>query len=652
MIVVTFGLAIVVLGFAAATLWVDWSSSGPPLVYYTTASNDLPIVVTERGFLESQEQTTVICQVETYDRNSGSSGLTILYIVPNGSVVKEGDLLVELDSASIRDRLESEELEFQSDSSALTQAEARQKNQITQNETSTSEAKLELELAKLDRQMYIDEKSGTFKLAMEEIERQIDDTRNTILEAQGALKLQETEKAGIEELFRLGYKGKSDLDQTRFAFMKAEAALAAAVNRLTNHEASKRQLETYEFKKELLRLDGAVATAQRNLKQVEVTNASELAQVNAQLFEAQERVSRQKARIAQLKRQLEYCKIFAPHDGMVIYAKEQRSRWGTSRVAEGASVRNRQELLKLPDLSQMQVRTQIHEAVLDQIRPGLPVTVRVDAFPNRTFRGEVREVAVVPSENASTNAKTYDCVVVIPEIVDQLKPGMTAVTEIHVERLKDVVSVPVQAVVQEERNTWVYIDDGSLVKRVEVELGRNNDQFVHVKSGLSAGSQIVLNPMAIYKSEQRQSRDIGPDQNTTEEMEIASDQTEGSKLGTVSIEEPNTGQEIDNNLDPAQTRGNQNRGGGQTGRPRGPRGSRPGGGARPGAGERPGGVRTGGRERPGGRARPGGEVRPGGGVRPGGEVRPGGGARPGGRGNRNRGGTEREAGPDAGETSE
>ena len=312
------GFGVIVLGLASATMFVDWNNSGPPLVYYTAVADDLPIVVTERGFLESQEQTTITCQVETYDRNSGSSGLTILSIVPNGSVVKKGDLLVELDSAAIRDRLESEELEFQSDSSALTQAEARQKNQITQNETSTSEAELALELAKLDRQMYIDEKSGTFKLSMEEIERQIDDTRNTILEAQSALKLQETEKAGIEELFRLGYKGKSDLDQSRFAFMKAEAALAAAVNRLTNHEASKRQLETYEYKKELLRLDGAVATAERNLTQVEVTNASELAQVNAQLFEAQERVSRQKAGINALKRQLENCMIYAPHDGMVV----------------------------------------------------------------------------------------------------------------------------------------------------------------------------------------------------------------------------------------------------------------------------------------------------------------------------------------------
>ncbi|MEM7782824.1 MAG: efflux RND transporter periplasmic adaptor subunit [Planctomycetota bacterium] len=510
-------MAFIVGGIWVATNWINWEKSGPQLVLFTAKSGNLKFDITERGYLESQEQTTILCRVESYDRNSGTSGATIIKIVRNGSVVKEGDLLIELDSAAIRDRLESEELEFQSDKSALLQAEARQKNQLTQNETAISEAQLALELAKLDRTMYVDKKSGTFKLSVEEIERQIDDTRNTILEAQAALKLQETEKAGIEELFRLGYKGKSDLDQTRFAFMKAEAALAAAVNRLNNHEASRRQLETYEFKKELLRLDGAVATAERNLRQVEVTNESELAQVNAQLFEAQERVSRQKARITSLKRQLENCNIYAPHDGMVVYAKEGRDRYGTTRVGEGVSVRNRQELIELPDLTKMQVRTQIHEAVLDQVRQGLDVTIRVDAFPDKAYTGTVSEVAVVPSDNASTNAKTYDCVVIIPEMVEQLKPGMTAVTEIHADELDNVISVPVQAVIQEGDQTWLYLADenGNPVRQF-VALGKSNDQFVHVKSGVQAGDQVVLNPMSIYDNNESENAGQTEDETETE----------------------------------------------------------------------------------------------------------------------------------------
>jgi multidrug efflux pump subunit AcrA (membrane-fusion protein) len=101
---------------AVAAVWRDLGDVGPALVYYTAVKGDLPIVVTERGNLESQQETIIRNQVESlsFDRNSGSSGSTILFIVPNGSQVESGDLLVELDSAQIRDRLESETLEWQS----------------------------------------------------------------------------------------------------------------------------------------------------------------------------------------------------------------------------------------------------------------------------------------------------------------------------------------------------------------------------------------------------------------------------------------------------------------------------------------------------------------------------------------------------------
>ncbi len=496
-----------VLGVFSNSFWGGLGSTKPQLVYYDVTSADLPIVITERGYLESQEQTSIRCRVETYDRRSGLTGTTILSIVPNGSVVKQGDLLIELDSVQIRDLLESESLELQSDRSTLTQAQARKENRETQNLTAIAEAELALKLAELNRKMYVDEQSGSFKLSLSEIERQIDESRNSILEAQAALKLQETERDGIEQLFRLGYKGKSDLEQSRYAFMKSEAALAAAVNRLANHDATKQQLETYQKQMELMKLDGEVATAERNLQQVRVTNASELAQVEAQLFEAKERVQRQEARIAQYQRQLEYCTIRAPHAGMVVYAQDEQ---GNTTVAVGQSVRSRQELLTLPDLSRMRVRTQIHEAVLDQVRRGLPVTLRIDAFPNEPYQGIVERVAVVPSSN-SNGVKTYECVINIPVEVEKLKPGMTAVSEIHVDRLKDVLSLPVQAIVQIDGETWCYVDNENGIERRDVELGRNNDKFVQVTKGIQDGDRAVLNPLAIASLENREQKSISPE---------------------------------------------------------------------------------------------------------------------------------------------
>ena len=81
----------------------------------------------------------------------------------------------------------------------------------------------------------------------------------------------------------------------------------------------------------------------------------------------------------------------------------------------------------------MKVETRVHEAVLDQVRPGLAVSVSVDAFPNRTYNGIVDKVAVIPEDGgwlSGGSTKTYKTMVRITEEVESLKPGMTAVANI------------------------------------------------------------------------------------------------------------------------------------------------------------------------------------------------------------------------------
>ena len=121
-----------------------------------------------------------------------------------------------------------------------------------------------------------------------------------------------------------------------------------------------------------------------------------------------------------------------------------------SSIEEGAFVRQRQQILTLPDLTRMQVSTAVHESVLDQVRPGLKSVIRVDAFSDRSYQGTVKTVAVLPDQGGwmSSDTKVYKTIVTIDEEVTQLKPGMTAVVEIDVEQLRDVISVPIQAIVQ------------------------------------------------------------------------------------------------------------------------------------------------------------------------------------------------------------
>ena len=574
----------------------DLSSS---YVFYEVQRTDLPIVVTERGELSSQVETTITCSVENIG-DRGSSGTQIIYIVPNGSAVEKDQLLVEFDSATIRDRLEELELAYQKATSSRIQAEAKYDNQILQNETALAEAQLAWELSVIEFDMYQDPTVGTAKLAEEQIDRQIDEAQNAANEARATLELAEVERDGMKELFKLGYRGKSDLEQSRLKYLQAEDRLASSLNQIKTYRANREKLDSFERKMEIMRLEGARETARRNIEQVKNDNSALLDQALAAKNEAVNTEAKEQERLERMKQQLANCKILAPHGGMVVYKRERR---GNTEIMEGAIVRERQDILTLPDLTKMKVKTQVHEAVLDQVRPGLPASVRIDAFPDRLYRGVVDKVAVVPSSNggwfAAGSVKTYETEVRIVDEVEGLKPGMTAVVNVHVDRIENVIAVPVQSIIQSDGRTWAYVEEGSSIVQRQIELGRSNDKFVHVQEGLEVGERIVLNSMDIFEQQNEGPQEISAESGSPEMPE---------NLEEVGYEAPPT---------------NFTQGGPPSRRPPGMNGGPGGGGGTPGGMN--GGAGRGPGKAPAGGPRPG----AGGGPRPGaGGPRPAGGGPP------------------------
>jgi RND family efflux transporter MFP subunit len=362
----------------------------------------------------------------------------------------------------------------------------------------------------MELEMFQDEEKGTHSLEVAEIEREIDDINNEIKAAEASLLLKKNELRGIESLFKMGYAGKSELDRSRLDFLQTESKYTANVNKLSTKLASLTKKKTYEREMEELRLKGKQETVRRELEQVERNNAAILAQTQAALDAANELLKKEEERLARYRDQVKKCKIYAPQDGMVAYAVS-RSRYYSVEIREGAPVRPMQKILELPNLSKMQVKTSVHESVLDQIKPGLKATIRVEPFPDRIYQGTVKSVGVLPDQGSywSSDTKVYETIVTLDDEVEQLKPGMTAVAEIHVDRLEDVLSVPVQAVVQIGRQTWCYVDNAGRVERRDIELGRTNDKFVEILEGLDEGTRVVLNPMAIIdETEQKEAEEL------------------------------------------------------------------------------------------------------------------------------------------------
>src|SRR5262249_49139780 len=133
----------------------------------------------------------------------------------------------------------------------------------------------------------------------------------------------------------------------------------------------------------------------------------------------------EKSKEAKLRSQIQSCTIYAPNDGLVVYAN------GPPRnaIEEGATVRLRQKILMVPDLSSpMLMNTKVHESLIDQVRPGLIARVLVDAFPEEKLTGQVTLVSPLPDppylNRAGRPVKVYTALVRLDKVPPGLRPGM------------------------------------------------------------------------------------------------------------------------------------------------------------------------------------------------------------------------------------
>jgi HlyD family secretion protein len=200
-----------------------------------------------------------------------------------------------------------------------------------------------------------------------------------------------------------------------------------------------------------------------------------------------------------LERQIAACVIKAPADGIFSYANVPELVAGrTPQIEEGATVRERQKIFRVIDLSgPLVVNTKVRESQIDRLSPSMKAKIHVDAFANETLDGTVVEVAPLPdpTNSRSVGTKIYTTTVRIDQRLPGLRPGMSAQVEILVSEKNNVISVPVAGIVRYDGKDHVAVKkaEGAIEWR-EVTLGASNDRDVEVKEGLKSGEQVALKP--------------------------------------------------------------------------------------------------------------------------------------------------------------
>lgn len=306
--------------------------------------------------------------------------------------------------------------------------------------------------------------------------------------AEKELVLSKTQFEGTERLAKKDFVTKNDLENERLKVERNQIALETAQTAkalFTNHEllkSAEKMLSDYEE---------ALAKLERTKKLAK----SKMAQAAAKRRSAQKRYALQTTKVREINEQIDKCKIRAKRPGLVVYASIEDWR-GDDQIREGAQIRERQDIISIPDLSEMAVKVKIHEASIKLIQKEQKARIKVDAYPDEDITGEVVQVGILPdAQNRWMNpdVKVYETKLSIAGHHDWMKPGMSAQVEILVKELSDVLYIPLQAVVPVDSQKVCYVVRGlgQPEKRV-IEVGEFNNEYIEVKSGLKEGDRVLL----------------------------------------------------------------------------------------------------------------------------------------------------------------
>ncbi|RZK63699.1 MAG: efflux RND transporter periplasmic adaptor subunit [Pedobacter sp.] len=327
----------------------------------------------------------------------------------------------------------------------------------------------------------------------------------------------------------------SGYERTVASYNAQKASVAAAQQQLAQNQANFVNAEaTYKRNVELFNKKVISASEFDAAKAAYLTAKATLASAKENVTGAKFTLEQTGANVKEAGANLARTTIYAPADGVVSKLSiELGDRiLGTSQMAGT-------EIMRISNLSSMEVNVDVNENDITRVKVGDKASIEVDAFADKKFRGVVTEIASSSTAVGTTTSTSVDQVtnfsvkIRITEVMEGkqqsiFRPGMSATVDIESETVNGL-AVPIQAVFTEsgkagegdknsgnQENTdkqkskltdkkikqFVYTFDAKTkkVKKVEVNTGIQNDQFIIVKSGVKAGQEIVTGPYSAIQN--------------------------------------------------------------------------------------------------------------------------------------------------------
>jgi len=305
-------------------------------------------------------------------------------------------------------------------------------------------------------------------------------------------------------------------DQFRAALKQVEAEISRAnAQRLLLDEQNQTDVMNARFGLERAQLDAstrdvvpaieneknvlALAKAEQKLREMDVKIASSRVGSEADLAGTLRRRDKAKADLEQAERNLAALTLTSPGDGIITLLPNSRARTNvlggsTPIFKEGDRVWAGAAIAEMPDRTTIHAMAPVYEADRGRVELGQPVTLRLEAVPDKEHKGRINEISPLAKLDYSSypTRKSFELRVQLEQPDARLRAGMTAALQIEVERLAHSIVIPAQAVFDKGGRMVAYVlTNGSFQERA-LKVGRRSAGQVLIASGVMQGERVAL----------------------------------------------------------------------------------------------------------------------------------------------------------------
>ena len=444
-------------------------SSGAPPLLATVKRASFDVAITESGVLEALRSVTLCSEIP-------SNNAKIVYLVPEGTQVEKGDVLVSFDPTPFQEDVRK--FQFQ----------------VNEANALLDEARQEVELEKVRAGQELRAAKHAVRLAELQLENVLKgegpvllgEALNNSAQAKAKMRQARDHVTDVDELHKEEFVTDEELARAQNALTEAEAA-----SKLADLRYEKRVDYIYPAEKEKARAE--LAKAENEAGQLEFALTHRMGKIAAALARVQAAAESANDRLRAAKDLIARTAIRAPIPGFVVYREWYHA--GEKRKPRiGDSVWTNQGIIVLPDISEMVAQSRIREIDIHKLAVGQEVRVTVDAYPEPPRTGMVDFIGTLAAtdERTKSAAKFFSLRVLLEGSDTRLRPGMSARVVILVDEVRDQLVVPVGAVFREGGESFCFTWDGRRAHKNRVKAGPTNNVLLVIEDGLNEGDRVYL----------------------------------------------------------------------------------------------------------------------------------------------------------------